>query len=66
VQQLHSQVCRYPVELALEASILQYDFLLSFRQNEYLDYEGWAKRKVGVLNFAIYSGLCCENKNVER
>jgi len=42
MRELHSNICRCPVELALEGNILLYNDELGFRLNEYLGLEGWA------------------------
>ena len=42
VRELHSYVCRCPVELVLEGNILLCNGVLSFRLTEYLGLEGCA------------------------
>ena len=50
LRELHSYVCRCPVELVLEWNILLHKSVLSFRLNEYMYYKGWATMK-NMLKF---------------
>jgi len=47
VPELHSHVCRCPVELVLEENILLYNGVLGLRLKGYLDYKGLANMTNG-------------------
>lgn len=63
VPELHSHVCCCPVELVLDGNILLYNDVLSLRLSIWTMKVGLIGQK-DILNFDIYLGIFCVNKNV--